>query len=226
VKNDRIVYVVDACEDDPAATTDLLLSLGYDSRPISSGLAGLRDRAPGCVLVDIDTVGAGMTSVFDALPTGRADLPVIVISARADAMVIVELMRLGVCDFLVKPLNRDAVAASLGRVFGRLEGETAAYWRRQGYRAKIAALSDREHDILRGLLAGHANKALAYDLGISIRTVEMHRSNMMSKLGVDSLAEAIRLTIDAGVAPDDRDHGPAGRRAAAPIELCSDSVGG
>lgn len=206
MKNDRIVYFVDRVDGDRQGVNCLLQSLGVVFRDIPGGIAGLdilRDREPGCVLIDMDAAGAAVAGLGD-LPIGRVVMPVVVMSAHAEVAVVVDAMRLGACDFLTKPLDREVVAASLVRVFDRLGGARETYWRRQQARARIEALSDREHDILRGLLAGRANKALAFALGISIRTVEMHRSRLMTKLGVQSLAQAIRMAFDAGIDLDTR----------------------
>lgn len=202
VHNNRIVYFVDTSDAETEAATALFHSLGIVSRRVPGGIAGLetlRDREPGCLVVDIDTVGRDLASVFDALPPDRTGLPVVVISAHAESAAIVDVMRLGACDFLTKPLDRDALAASMGRVFDRLDNEIEAYKRRQIANSRIGALTERERDILKGLLAGSANKTLAHDLGISIRTVEMHRSHLMARLGVHSLVEVIRLSFDAGI---------------------------
>ncbi len=204
MKNDRIVYFADRADGDDQGVTGLLQSLGIICRHIPGGISGLpalRDREPGCLLIDIDAAGGALGSL-GGLPIGGAAMPVVVMSAHAEVAVVVDAMRLGACDFLTKPLDRGLVAASLVRVFDRLGSAREAYWRRQQARALIAALSDREHDVLKGLLAGRANKALAFALGISIRTVEMHRSHLMTKLGVQSLAQAIRVAFDAGIAID------------------------
>lgn len=205
VENKRIVYLVDGRDSDSGATASLLQSLGIVSRRVPGGLAGLdqlANREPGCILVDIDAHCIDATEIFDALPARRAAFPVVVFSAHAELSAIVELMRLGVCDYISKPLDRRTVATSLARVFERLRDETEAYHRRQFALATIADLTSREQDVLRGLIAGQANKTLAHDLGLSVRTIEMHRSKLMARLGVNSLAQTIRLAIDAGV---DRD---------------------
>lgn len=202
VENNRIVYFLDSNTKDSAATATLLQSLGLVPRQIAGGIAGLgqlSDREPGCLLVDADGIDA--ETIFGALPARRAALPVVVISAQAEISTIVELMRLGACDYLSKPLDRGSVAASLTRVFDRLRNETEAYQRRQCALARVADLTHREQDILRGLVAGGTNKMLAHDFGLSIRTVEMHRANLMTKLGLHSLAQAIRLAFEAGLDP-------------------------
>jgi two-component system response regulator FixJ len=204
-KDDRIVYFIDSDGSDSEGTARLLRSLGIAARPVAGGVAGLdqlRDREPGCVLIDIDADGIDAAAFFGALPERCAALPVVVISAQAEMSAVVDVMRLGACDFISKPLDRETVAASLTRVFERLRDETAAYRRRQCALAAIADLTHREQDILRGLVAGRANKTSAHDLGLSIRTVEMHRAHLMARLGVSSLAQVIRLVFEAGLNPE------------------------
>lgn len=204
MQSNRNVYFIgpaDSCiETETLAAT--LQSLGIAFSRIPGGVAGLgwlSDRAPGCLIVDIDTPGLDAAAIPDALPGRNVSLPVVVVSTHSDTATIVQSMRSGARDFLTKPLDRDLLAASLARLFDRLSGELERYRRQQVARNRIEALTDREHDILRGLIAGGANKTLAYQFGISIRTIEMHRSNLMAKLGVNSLAQAICLTFDSGI---------------------------
>lgn len=202
MQTNRIVYRLNGNGTDTAEIDKLLCTLGAVSRFVAGGIAGienLRDREPGCILVDVDATGIDTPAIFDALSVRRAHLPVIVLSAETALTKVIDIMRLGACDYLLKPLHRATLATSLIRVLDRLHDETLLYERRQHALDRIENLTDREQDILRGLLAGHANKMLAHDLGLSIRTVEMHRSNLMTRLDVQSLAQAIRLACDAGI---------------------------
>jgi two-component system, LuxR family, response regulator FixJ len=115
--------------------------------------------------------------------------------------VAVRAMKAGAVDFLEKPFEEEVLLGSLERAFGLLRerGETAA--RRRGAEARVGLLTLRERELLRGLMAGMSNKMLSRRLDISLRTVEMHRANMMERLQVGSLAEALTLAVQAGVEP-------------------------
>lgn len=203
-KTDRIAYLFDSATGGDAALTSALSTLGIRVRPFGwqdPRPGGFADCQPGCVLFDADGGDWEALSIFSKLRADYPALPIVVVSSSADTTTVITAMRIGACDFLVKPLDREALAASLDPIFNRLARRTEAYWRQRAIKARLDLLSDREQEILGGLLAGQANKTLAHALGISVRTVEMHRANLMTKLGVHSFAEAIRLTVDAGVAP-------------------------
>jgi two-component system response regulator FixJ len=206
LKQDRIVYFAGGFESDGEALTTLLNTQGIMVRPLPRISAADNEHEPGCVFIDGDASTIDQPAIFAILQPFRATLPVIMTSKTAEIAAVVAAMRLGAGDFLVRPLDRNAVVGSLAPVFDRLEPMTRCYWRRRALKTRIATLSDREADILRGLLAGNQNKMLAHLMGISVRTVEMHRANLMAKLGVHSLAEAIRLTFDAGLAPGELGH--------------------
>lgn len=201
---DRNIYLIDSCSGSPGCEVmaGLLQSIGAPFSRVGSGRVGidsLRERAPGCVFLDVDAVADSFEGIFESLRSHRARLPIVVITGHADAACILDHMRRGACDLLTRPVDRTALAACLDRVFDRFSGELAALRRQQESRRKIEALTDRERDILQGLLGGLANKTLAYHLGISVRTIEMHRSHLMAKLGVQNLAQAAMFTFDSGM---------------------------
>lgn len=221
-KTDRIAYLFDVATAGHAALASALNALGIMVRPFGwqdPRPGTFADCQPGCVLFDADSGDWEALSIFSKLRADYPALPIVVMASGADTSKVIAAMRIGACDFLVKPLDRDALAASLDPIFNRLARRTMAYWRHRAIKARLDLLSDREQEILGGLLAGQANKTLAYGLGISVRTVEMHRANLMTKLGVHSFAEAIRLTVDAGVAPSEAALSPASH--AAPLHLCA-----
>jgi two-component system response regulator FixJ len=110
-------------------------------------------------------------------------------------------MKLGAVDFLEKPFRDDMLRGSLDRAFRLLEERGQKSAKRRDAEERVGALSTRERDVLRGLMAGHSNKELAQRLEISLRTVEMHRANMMDRLKVGNLAEALTLAVQAEVEP-------------------------
>jgi two-component system response regulator FixJ len=198
------VYVVD---DDREVRRSLSFMLGtseYSPRPFGSGidfLESLQDLKPGCVLLDIRMPEVDGFHVMAELARKHIEWPVIVMTGHGEVSVAVRAMKLGAIDFIEKPFEEGVLLSSLERAFVMLKdrGETAE--RRQQAVEKVKSLTTREKEVLQGLMAGMANKLLARRLDISLRTVEMHRANMMDRLGVSSLAEALTLAVQAGVEP-------------------------
>jgi two-component system response regulator FixJ len=191
------IYVL---EDDAAVCRSLerlLSSANFESVTFQHPavfLAAAKDLKPGCVLLDIRLPGTSGLEVLAQLKMLRSDLPVIVVTAQGDVQTAVLAMKAGASDFLEKPyadevlLRSIEAALSNASASGRSDEVIDAACR-------IATLTRREHDVLDGLLAGQPNKLIAYDLGISVRTVEVHRARMMERLGIRQAAALIRLGV-------------------------------
>jgi two-component system response regulator FixJ len=158
----------------------------------------------GCVLLDIQMPGVDGLAVKARLNRLGVPLPVIVMTAHGDVARAVQAMKAGAVDFLEKPFDDEtllngieAALAKAGRRVGDREPVEAAQ--------RIATLSPREREVLDGLVTGRPNKVIAFDLGISVRTVEVHRARMMERLGTRKLADAVRLAVLAKLAPPRRD---------------------
>ncbi len=201
----RTIYVLD---DDAAVRRSLerLLS-SANFQPVTFEdpavfLAAAKDLKPGCVLLDIRLRGTSGLEVQAQLNILKSDLPVIIVTAQGDVQTAVLALKAGASDFLEKPYSDETllgsieVALSNTSVPGRSDEVTDAAH-------QIATLTRRERDVLDGLLAGRPNKLIAYDLRISVRTVEVHRARMMKRLGLRQAAELIRVGILAqlGVGP-------------------------
>jgi len=182
----------------------LLSTTEMTSRPFGSGvdfLDALSDLKPGCILLDIRMPEFDGFYVMAELGKRAIEWPVIVMTGHGEVSVAVRAMKLGAVDFLEKPFDEEILLNSLERAFGLLRDRGEAAERKQRAQDRVNALTAREKEVLRGLMAGMANKLLARRLDISLRTVEMHRANMMDRLGVRSLAEALTLAVQAGVEP-------------------------
>jgi len=137
--------------------------------------------------------------VMSELAKREIDWPVIVMTGHGEVPVAVRAMKLGAVDFIEKPFSEEALLNSFGNAFSLLGERETSGRRRRAARERVAQLTAREAEILQGLMAGESNKQLAARLGISLRTVEMHRGNMMDRLGVTSLAEALSMALEAGL---------------------------
>lgn len=198
------VYIVDDDREVRRSLSFLLSTTEMTSRPFGSGvdfLDALADLKPGCILLDIRMPEVDGFYVMSELGKRGIEWPVIVMTGHGEVSVAVRAMKLGAVDFLEKPFDEEILLNSMERAFGLLRDRGEATERKQRAQDRVNALTAREKEVLRGLMAGMANKLLARRLDISLRTVEMHRANMMDRLGVRSLAEALTLAVQAGVEP-------------------------
>lgn len=216
------VFLVDDDAGVRDATTLLLETAGFDVTAYESGesfLGSASLHSAGCVLLDVRLPGMGGLEVQAALAQLGARLAVVVLTGYADVPISVAAMRAGAADFIEKPYQPDRLIAAIDQALGGAAQAPVSRPRAQAGRL-VDSLSPRQRQVLAGLVAGHSNKAIARDLDLSPRTVEMHRADMMERLGVESLSEALRIAYDAGLVADRRAaHSPprpGGRRAGDP----------
>lgn len=196
----RIVHLVD---DDAAIRRSvgfMLKTSGHRVDAYESGTDLIRKSShldEGCILLDIRMPGMDGLEVQQALQDKGVSLPVIIMTGHGDVSLAVKAMKAGAVDFIEKPFAKDALLASLEEGYRRLASKGATADRARDAAVKLHALTPRERDVLDGLAQGLPNKTIAYNLGISPRTVEIHRSNLMTKLGVRSLSEALRIAFSA-----------------------------
>lgn len=199
----RFVYIVDADATSRESLSRVLWEAGYDVRAFPSGKAFL-ESAPalvsGSVVLDIQQPDAGGLAIPRELKARRIGLPVIVLGdAEGDVTFGVHVMKAGAVDFLPLPYRIDnllaAVASAAADIRQTEEADHEAGWAR----ARIAEMSEREREVLSGILAGQTNKQIGRDIGISPRTVETHRAHVMQRLGVKTVPDAVRIATSAGV---------------------------
>ncbi len=198
------VYVVDDDRDVRLSLSFMLSASGVKTYPFGSGvdfLEALPDLEPGCVLLDLRMPQLDGFQVMAQLAERNIDWPVIVMTGHGEIPSAVRAMKLGAIDFIEKPFSEETLLACFEQAFTLLQQRGVAGRRRREANERVASLSTRECEVLRHLLAGQSNKEIANALGISLRTVEMHRSNMMDRLQASSLAEALKLALDAGIEP-------------------------
>jgi two-component system response regulator FixJ len=155
--------------------------------------------APACVISDIRMPGMSGIELVRKLKSSGKPWPVILITGHGDVALAVEAMKVGAADFIEKPFDD---AALLGAIRAALETRPAApgdSHAKSEAEARLAELSPRERDVLRGLVAGKINKVIAHDLGISPRTVEVYRANLMAKTGARGMSELMRIALAAGL---------------------------
>lgn len=153
----------------------------------------------GCVLLDVQMPVMDGLAVQDALNEKGITMPVIVLTGHGDINVAVRAMKAGAVDFVEKPYEKTVLLGALKKAFQDIESRSPREKLEAEANGRLANLTPREMDILKGLVDGLTNKGVADRLEISPRTVEIHRANMMEKLEVSSLSEALRLAFAAGI---------------------------
>jgi two-component system, LuxR family, response regulator FixJ len=195
------VHVIDDDEAVRESLDFLLRSAGLSVRTYDSA-ASFLDAAPkiaaGCIITDVRMPGLSGIDLLRRLQEMQIGLPVIVITGHGDVPLAVEAMKCGAVDFLEKPFDDDVLLASVRSALNRSEESAAIESERAEIRARIAALTQRERDVLEGLVAGHPNKIIAFRLEISPRTVEIYRANLMTKMKAVSLSELVRMALVVG----------------------------
>lgn len=202
----QYVHVVDDDRDVRCSISFMLGTAELQSRPFASGpdfLDSLDELNPGCVLLDVRMPEVDGFQVMAELASRGVEWPVVVMTGHGEVSVAVRAMKLGAVDFIEKPFDEDVLMGSLDRAFILLKDRGEKAERRRVAQERIDLLTTRERDVLQGLMAGLPNKMLSRRLDISLRTVEMHRANMMDRLQVGSLAEALTLAVQAGIEPLD-----------------------
>ncbi|HVZ27476.1 MAG TPA: response regulator FixJ [Rhizomicrobium sp.] len=194
------IHLIDDDEDVRKALAFLLGTAGHAVRVYESATAfldKLDGLQPGCIVSDVRMPGVDGLEMQRRLKEKGIGLPIVVMTGHADVPLAVQAMKLGAVDFIEKPFADNVMLEAIDRALAAApptdgRGELAVI------RTRLDALSERERQVLSGLLAGHPNKTIAYDLGISPRTVEVHRANVMTKMAAGSLSELVRMALLAG----------------------------
>ena len=202
---DTIIYVID---DDDAVRQSLeflLKTAGITVRGFESAKAFLDvmpDIRSGCVITDVRMPDITGIELLQRVKKINPDLPVIVITGHGDISLAVEAMKIGAVDFLEKPFDDDLLLAAVRAALSQEADIGKRNAALADLKEKLLALSNRERQVLEGLVAGKANKVIAFDLGISPRTVEIYRANVMTKMAANSLSDLVRMAMMSGVLDD------------------------
>jgi two-component system response regulator FixJ len=198
---EAVVHVIDDDDAVRESLSFLLETADYTVHAYESAtafLAKLERAEPGCIITDVRMPGMTGLELVRALNERGFTMPVIVITGHGDVPLAVEAMREGVIDFIEKPFADDTILTALGKACARSRDQSEQDVERNEVRKRLATLSTRERQVLDGLVAGQANKVVAIELGISPRTVEVYRANLMSKMQAASLSELVRMALVAG----------------------------
>lgn len=198
------VFIVD---DDASVRDALSLLLGiHDYRVAVFGdaesfLKAYRKEWRGCLLLDIRMPGQDGLCLQKQLADMGSELPVVIMTGHGNVAAAREAFRAMALDFLEKPLDHRKLLAAIGEAFARQEARTVEVANRGQFERLIAGLTPREHEVMERVVTGQHNRQIAAELGISPRTVEVHKARMMDKLGVANVADLVRLKLQAGREP-------------------------
>jgi two-component system response regulator FixJ len=192
-------------DDDEAVRQSLAFLLGtagIEVQTYDSAAEFLKNAAKvrtGCVITDVRMPDISGIELLQRVKELELGLPVIVITGHGDVPLAVQAMRIGAVDFLEKPFDDEVLLRSVRSALDKHNRDIRGQAERAEIASRLAALSKRERDVLDGLVAGRANKQIAFDLGISPRTVEIYRANLMTKMQAASLSDVVRMALLAGV---------------------------
>jgi two-component system, LuxR family, response regulator FixJ len=199
---DTIVHVIDDDEAVRQSIEFLLRASGVAARTYDSASAFL-DALPnvesGCIITDVRMPGISGIDLLRRLGEMRIRIPVIVVTGHGDVPLAVEAMKNGAVDFLEKPFEDELLLGSVRSALNRSQENAEHDAERAEVQARLATLTNREREVLEGLVAGKPNKIIAFDLAISPRTVEIYRANVMTKMEAASLSELVRMALVIGV---------------------------
>ncbi len=205
MSQDKNVYVVD---DDPAMrdSLDFLLgSAGFNVRVFDSAQAFLDELAklePGCVVTDVRMPGINGMELLRRVNSGARKLPVIVMTGHGDVPLAVEAMKLGALDFLEKPFEDERLIGMIETALSEQQNGSKSDAASADMAARVASLTQRERQVMQGLVTGQSNKTIAREYDISPRTVEVYRATVMTKMQAGNLSELVRFAIRAGLVED------------------------
>ncbi len=205
MSHEGTVYVID----DDAAMRDslefLLDTAGFEVTLFDAAsvfLQQLPDLSFGCVVSDIRMPGLSGMELLQDLKTRGSNLPIIIMTGHGDIPLAVEAIKLGALDFLEKPFEDERLIGAIRSAFKHGEDSARSKGVASDLSARVASLSQRERQVMDGLVAGLSNKLIARDYGISPRTIEVYRANVMTKMQARSLSELVRLAVRAGILED------------------------
>jgi len=200
--SDVLVHVIDDDEAMRESLSFLLDTAGIATRTYESAVAFLRQAedglAPGCIVTDVRMPEMNGLELVRRLKERGVSHPVIVITGHGDVPLAVEAMKAGVVDFLEKPFDDEHLLQAVRSALDARERDDQQQAEKRRFEVMLEGLSPREQEVLRGVIEGKPNKVIAYDLGISPRTVEVYRANVMTKTGASGLSELVRMALLAG----------------------------
>lgn len=202
MQDKRLIHLVDDEEAIRKSAGFMLRTVGFEVRTYASGVEFLklaRTAETGCVLLDVRMPELDGLQVQSEMAQRGINMPVVVLTGHGDVTLAVQAMKAGAVDFIEKPFEKASLLEAIDRGLARIDRVDVRATEEAEAQVRIGVLTPREKEVLDGLARGYPNKTIAYDLGVSSRTVEVHRASLMSKLAVRSLSDALRIAFAAGL---------------------------
>src|SRR5262245_31256657 len=198
-----VVHVIEDDESSRVASSRLLRNAGYVVRMYSGGAEFLADlpTGAGCLVLDLRLPGASGLDLQDHLTTAENPLPIVFLTGHGDVPKSVRAMKAGAVDFLTKPVQAEVLLDAVARALARDAENRAVRARQQATRARFDRLTPREREVFTHLISGQLNKQIGFDLGITERTIKIHRHQVLAKMEANSIADLVRMADDLGVVP-------------------------
>jgi two-component system response regulator FixJ len=197
---EKLVHIVDDDDSVRRSAAFMLKLAGFNIESYVSGVAFLKEANSakrGCVLLDLRMPEMDGLQVQQEMARRGIDMPVVILTGHGDIAFAVKAMRCGAVNFIEKPYEKEDLLLAIQEAHARLDQSDDRGMKSHEAKIRLASLTGRERDVLDGLSAGYPNKIIAYKLGISARTVEVYRANMMDRLRVRSLSDALRIAFIA-----------------------------
>ena len=199
---DNLVHVIDDDDAVRESLSFLLRTARMEVRTYESAaafLSGLANVRSGCIITDVRMPEISGVDLLRRLKELGVGIPVIVITGHGDVQLAVEAMKIGAVDFIEKPFDDELLLTAVKSALNRSGKDARQQAERADLHDKLSVLSTREREVLEGLVAGKPNKIIAFDLGISPRTVEIYRALVMTKMDAGSLSDLVRMALIAGL---------------------------
>jgi len=199
---EKNVYILDDDEASRNSIATLLSSAGFRTRRFASANQFLREvasLAPGCLISDLRMPDMDGITLLQQLMTMKLNIRVVLITGHGDIKTAVRAIKSGAADFVEKPYDDETILAAVRKAQEELERGDEGHELAKTAAERLGSLSPREREVLERLVAGSSNKAIAHDLAISPRTVEFHRTRIMTKMKAESLSQLVRLALLAGL---------------------------
>lgn len=195
------VFVVDDDRGVRNSIRELLISVGLAVETFESAqsfLDAFDTVRPGCLVLDVRMARMSGLALEAKLAEMGADIPIVFISGHGDISMAVSAVKRGVVDFVPKPYQEQHLLDAINEALQRDASRRTPPLDAEGFHERLQSLTIREREVFKLAMKGHSNKVIARELDISHRTVEVHRSNLLEKLGVASVAELMRLKLGSG----------------------------
>jgi FixJ family two-component response regulator len=201
-----VVHVIEDDESSRIASSRLLRSAGHVVKAYSTGAEFLADPPgdAGCIVLDLRLPGPSGLDLQERLTIAENPLPIVFLTGHGDVPKTVRAMKAGAVDFLTKPVDAPVLLDAVARAIARDAENRALRARRHEARARYDRLTPRERDVFAHLISGQLNKQIGFDLGITERTIKIHRHQVLAKMEADSVADLVRVAGVLGIAPAGR----------------------